>query len=496
MMSAGSEAAGPREDEHGPESLSGGHAGPSTPWSSCVRSIHTGEKQTIHERREVAKVDSSAHLARSSVRHLKDRDDRDLGAGAGTEPRLNPDLPAGYTYVGQFIDHDITFDPASSLQQQNDPDALHDFRTPRFDLDSLYAKGPSQDPFLYDQDPSDARLKGAAFLLGKNVGNGRDLPRNSQGRALIGDPRNDENLIVSQLHCAFLRFHNKLAAHIADRTQLRGQELFLETQRRVRWHYQWMVIHDFLKRVAGSHLVDQLVPPGATAGQVRSNLQFFQWQRSPFMPVEFSVAAYRFGHSMVRFDYTINVEVSEIPVFSDSTDPFTNLNGFRPLPKRWGFQWKFFFEMAANHQPQLAHRIDTKLSKPLGDLPKVIAAHPRSLAQRNLLRGRAFGLPSGQEVAQAMSIAPLTDAELGIASVSPQFAGNAPLWFYILKEAHLQHDGRRLGSVGGRIVAEVFAGLLAGDPHSYLRHPGFTPGVALAPDGEFGMPELIRFAFS
>jgi hypothetical protein len=421
--------------------------------------------------------------------------DKDPGEGGGVDPRHNPDIPSGYTYLGQFVDHDITFDPASSLQQQNDPDALHDFRTPRFDLDSLYGGGPSQDPFMYDQEPTDDHLKGVAFLLGKDVGNGRDLPRNGQGRALIGDPRNDENLIVSQLHCAFLRFHNRVAERVADQTTLQGPELFAAVQRRVRFHYQWMLVHDFLPRIVGGNVVDQLMPAGATASQVISNLQFFEWKKSPFMPVEFSVAAYRFGHSMIRFDYTINEGVRDVIVFSDSTDPLSNLNGFRRLPESWGFQWKFFFELSPN-DPQLSHRIDTKLAKPLGDLPKVIAAHPRSLAQRNLLRGLFFGLPSGQEVANAMSVTPLSDADLGITSVSMDFTGNAPLWFYILKEAELQHDGRRLGAVGGRIVAEVLLGLLAGDQHSYLsEQPGFTPAHFLAPNGVFSMPELLRFAF-
>jgi hypothetical protein len=421
--------------------------------------------------------------------------DKDPGEGGGVDPRHNPDIPAGYTYLGQFVDHDITFDPASSLQQQNDPDALHDFRTPRFDLDSLYGGGPSQDPFLYDQEPSDDRLKGVVFLLGKDVGNGRDLPRNTQGRALIGDPRNDENLIVSQLQCAFLRFHNRVAERVADQTTLQGPDLFAETQRRVRFHYQWMLVHDFLPRIVGSNVVDQIMPTGATASQVISNLQSFHWKKAPFMPVEFSVAAYRFGHSMIRFDYSINEGVQDVIVFSDSTDPLSNLNGFRRLPESWGFQWKFFFEVSS-HDPQLSHRIDTKLAKPLEDLPKVIAMHPRSLAERNLLRGRAFGLPSGQEVATAMGVTPLSDTDLGITSVSTEFTGNAPLWFYILKEAELQHDGQRLGSVGGRIVAEVLLGLLAGDPHSYLSEkPNFTPAQFLAPNGVFGMPELLRFAF-
>src|SRR5207249_2415770 len=123
----------------------------------------------------------------------------------------NQGISAGHTYLGQFIDHDLTFDPASSLQKADDPDALVDFRTPRFDLDCVYGRGPSDQPYLYEDN-------GVRMLLGRKLtGNAddpkaRDVPRNSPEagpkRALIGDPRNDENVIVSQLHAAFLRFHN------------------------------------------------------------------------------------------------------------------------------------------------------------------------------------------------------------------------------------------------------------------------------------------------
>src|SRR6266480_4829112 len=115
-------------------------------------------------------------------------------------------IPALYTYLGQFIDHDITFDPASSLQKQNDPDALTDFRTPAFDLDNVYGRGPDDQPYMYNSQ---------AFLLGDPLNGGdpnaTDLPRNNANprRALIGDPRNDENTIVSQLQGLLLRFHNR-----------------------------------------------------------------------------------------------------------------------------------------------------------------------------------------------------------------------------------------------------------------------------------------------
>jgi hypothetical protein len=407
----------------------------------------------------------------------------------------NPRIPAGYTYLGQFIDHDITFDSASSLQRQNDPDGLVNFRTPRFDLDCLYGRGPADDPFMYNQRPQNEDLLGAVFLIGRNVGNGRDLPRNTQDRAIIGDSRNDENLIVSQLHCTLLRFHNRMARHLAETRNLRGTRLFRAAQRLTRWHYQWVVVNDFLRRVAGGALIDELIPEGTTGNDIRSRLQFFNWTEHPFIPVEFSVAAYRFGHSMIRFDYTINDVVPTVPIFSASTDPLANLNGFRRLPDQWGFQWEFFFETRANHSPQLSRPIDAKLARALRSLPGVPA--PRSLAERNLLRGRTFGLPSGQSVAAHMGVEPLSDDDLGAVDASSEFAGSAPLWFYVLRESAVIRSGRRLGPVGARIVAEVLAGLLAGDPLSYVNvRPTWRPQEPFARDGGFTMPDLLKAALS
>jgi len=171
----------------------------------------------------------------------------------------NPEIPAGYTYLGQFIDHDITFDPASSLQQQNDPDALEDFRTPRFDLDCLYGRGPGDQPYLY------AKPGRATFLLGPNRGingmNRPDLHRSADGTALIGDKRNDENKIVAQIQALFLKFHNKVYASIADRFgPERQDERFLDAQRIVRWCYQRIVLNDFLPRVCDEGVVKSIMP--------------------------------------------------------------------------------------------------------------------------------------------------------------------------------------------------------------------------------------------
>ena len=436
----------------------------------------------------------------------------------------NPEIPAGYTYLGQFIDHDITFDPVSSLQRQNDPNGLEDFRTPRLDLDSIYGRGPADQPYLYE--PGDK----AKLALGRAVDGGSgqgafDLIRFGE-TALIGDPRNDENLIVSQLQSVFLRFHNAVVDRVRQDAGLDvSADVLKEAQRLVRWHYQWIVVHAFLRaRVVGPEIVDDILRPrtykvsGLPSGSqdpntdpigpldasvLRDRLLFYKFKNEPFMPVEFSVAAYRFGHSMVRPSYFFNdfvrsqTEPNRTPIFSDDPDPLANLNGFRTLPDRWGFDWKYFFETGAEpNLPQPSYKIDDELVSPLGILPGDPPAPGfRSLARRNLRRGVALGLPSGQTVSRAMGIEPLTDAELDLEGRgAPSFVGNAPLWYYVLRESNLRCGGRRLGPVGGRIVAEVLLGLLAGDPLSYLRvEPNWQPTLGQSP-GQFAMPDLLRLA--
>jgi hypothetical protein len=476
-------------------------------------------------------ADNLAALAQTMIAPARASDIEPVPTPAPVDEQENPLIPAGYTYLGQFIDHDITFDPVSSLQRQNDPDALHDFRTPRYDLDSLYGRGPADQPYLYRSGAQPLLhpslgfdQRGVMFLQGEQRGDpsdpaaapftGPDLPRNSEGRALIGDPRNDENLIVSQLHATFLKFHNRMVELVFDECGMTGNDLFKEAQRRVRWHYQWIVVHDFLPRIIDGWTGDESVPgrgvvedilrpdkyvvSGGTGNLLRPRLHFYHWREQPFLPVEFSVAAYRFGHSMVRPSYFINDFVREqnrnarIPIFSASDHPLANLTGFRPLPDGWGLQWKYFFELEPTFQPQPGYKIDTRLSTPLGALPG--QSDMANLAQRNLVRALRLGLPSGQNVARAMGIRPLSDADLDLgARGAPDFNGDAPLWFYVLRESELLAGGHHLGPVGGRIVAEVLIGLLMGDPLSWLNiEPDWEP--PLAQNGRFGMPELIRFA--
>ncbi|WP_217915501.1 peroxidase family protein [Miltoncostaea marina] len=410
------------------------------------------------------------------------------------DPSLdNGEIPAGYTYLGQFIDHDLTFDTASSLERQNDPDALTNFRSPRFDLDSVYGRGPVDDPFLYDKGSG-----GAALLIGSN-GREDDLPRNAQDTALIGDPRNDENIFVSQLQLTMLKFHNAVLAMVrGDASVKRGSETDFEAaQRIVRWHYQWIVVHDFLRRTVGQAMLDDVLDRSGPVPTVRR--RFYDWRNGPFMPVEFSVAAYRFGHSQIRGRYQLNTLVGPLPTFKAGpvgVDPLGHFGGFRRLPAFWTIEWPRFFDVPfegpepPEFDVQRTRLIDTRLAGPLRTLPDEIGGNVPSLALRNLTRGARLLLPSGQDVAYRMGVRPVSESDLGLPAGGP-----APLWYYILREAEVQAGGRHLGEVGGRIVAEVFLGLLEADPSSYLRNqPDWTPFLRSETPGDFAMPDLLRFA--
>ncbi|MCP3138019.1 peroxidase family protein [Pyxidicoccus xibeiensis] len=408
-----------------------------------------------------------------------------------TDPSKNPENPAklsaGFTYLGQFIDHDMTFDPTSSLERQNDPEAVANFRTPMLELDNVYGSGPIASSHLYDASKPGKLLIDAAAP--------RDVPRNSQLRALIGDPRNDENVIVSQLHVAFLKFHNAVVDHVISKGGVPRGEVFAEAQRIVRWHYQWMVVNEFLPHIVGESLVKDLMKDDC-------HNRCYRWRHEPFIPVEFAVAAYRFGHSQVKGGYQANTTFAA-PVFDITLDPSlpdpNDLRGGRRAERRF-VEWKFFFRMGtdpAPNLPQIGQRIDTKLSTVLFELPfgppGLPGASPASLAQRNLLRSLAFGMPSGQDMARALRIKPLQADDL--ADVKHlNLDRSTPPWFYILREADRCEEGKRLGPVGGRIVAEVFLGMLEGDRLSYLRaDPDWKPFLGRKP-GDFSMGELLRFA--
>jgi hypothetical protein len=406
----------------------------------------------------------------------------------------SPRLFAGFTFIGQFIDHDITLDTTPLDLQLADPDATVNFRTPRYDLDSVYGLGPVSSPQLYD--PAD-RDK---LLLATNVNGVLDVPRDGNGRAIIGDPRNDENLIIVQFHKAVVQFHNRIVDY-ARAQGIRSEWVFETARRLTRWHYQWAVTHDFLPRFVGDELVGS---NGAVYKEVAGkppaiNLVYYKptnREGRPFMPVEFSVAAYRFGHSLIRPFYVLN-DTGVVDIFGAAGG--RNLNGGRPIPADLVIQWKNILPVDPNFPARKPRKIDTKLSIPLANLPGSAVPPPDPtvhLAVRNTLRGKHVGLPSGQQVAKAMRVPVLSNATLGLGN-DPGWAGEAPLWFYILKEAELPpYNGERLGPVGGRIMAEVLVGLLQRDPNSYLYlDPAWKPAPPLAPaTGQFTFADLLRYA--
>ncbi len=416
-----------------------------------------------------------------------------------TEPELspnnrdNPTHTAGVTFVGQFLDHDITNDAGSQLGRPTSLRRSTNLRTARFDLDSVYGGGPEESPELYSEsDPFMFRIESGGLF--------EDLPRGDDGVAIIGDPRNDENMIISGIHVSFLKFHNA----VLERERaggLSGNQAFAAAQRVVRWHYQWLIVHEILPQFVGQTMVDDVL----------SNGPRFYTDNQARIPVEFQTSAYRFGHSMIRPSYRANLAGDNgdpffalvfDPTQSGSQDP-EDLAGGRRAPRRF-IGWQTFFDFD-DGEVKPNKRIDTSLSSPLFQLPMGTISTvrgeeigPTSLATRNLLRHITWGIPSGQQVAQTMGVDRLSAADLSdVGTVAPPLQAATPLWLYILREADVMNDGLHLGPVGGRIVAEVFLGILRLDPASYLNAggDGWSPTLPSRGDsGEFGMVDLLTIA--
>lgn len=444
----------------------------------------------------------------------------------------NDCIPAGYTYFSQYITHDITFDPTSSLMRFNDPDKIRNFRTPRLDLDSLYGGGPLVSPFLYDRNKEFGKL-----LIGMNLNvsvkarNGvrikkrfdqlnnnqlidtllteeNDLPRNSQGSALIGDPRNDENVILKQLHLAFIKFHNKVLDDVLIRG-VKGIQAFHEAQRLVRWHYQWIILDDLLPRLVSQEVLDEIwnlrkdqntilpdeVGRQSDKAETRNSsecrnipkLCFYQWRQQPFIPVEFAMAAFRFGHSMIRNNYKLNSQLER--------QSLTRLIHAGYLRENWTVQWDKFLNIKNSpEKPQASRKLNKNLSSSLG---AISSSSNRdgidNVVMRDLLRGYRLDLPSGQAVAHA----------LGIPQKKILKGPELPLWYYILSEAGKfgiaencegKGGGYKLGPVGSRIVAEVIVGLVFGDSHSFLNvNPNWTPPYDSLGD-KFELQDILNYA--
>ena len=463
-----------------------------------------------------------------------------LGAAmTDDDPADNGPVPAVYTYFGQFVDHDITLEiqkgglGSGSMAVLLDPGmqplpldqirtVLRNQRTATLDLDSLYGLPAPRD------EQNDSKLKvgkvagtgnpNPPFARPRNKGDDNDLPREPRSAdfehdraALIGDPRNDENTIISQLHVAFLKAHNALI----------DQGLpFREARRVLRQHYQHIVIHDFLKRVAEPEIVDDVI--------VNGNRWFNPYAEPFFMPLEFAVAAYRFGHSMVRGLYNFNSNFRVGGPANASLDllfTFTALSGqlgedlgagpFDSLPENWIIEWENI--AGSGDTVQKARRIDTSLASfgintPNGGSlfglrdPKGVRETPPDasrLAVRNLLRGYRLRLPTGQAIADLLGLEALSKDQIRSAAGNDaqraaldesEFLTRTPLWYYVLAEAKALHNGDRLGPVGSTIVAEVLVGLVRRSEDSILKSPGWMPILPSARPGWFELADLLRLA--
>jgi len=404
--------------------------------------------------------------------------------------RDNPTHTAGTTFFGQFLDHDLTFDTTSPLGVPTEPSRTRNARTPVLDLDSLYGGGPLASPQLYQsQDRAKLRVESGGLF--------EDVPRSSSGQAIIADPRNDENLIISGLQAAFIRFHNAVVDRLRRSFNPLWPIVFAEARRQVTRHYQWIVVKEFLPQIVGQAMVDDIL---------RRGRRFYR-PSSAFMPVEFQGAAYRFGHSMVRPSYRANLAGDNgQPFFGFIFDPAgqgqadpVDLRGGARAPRRF-IGWQTFFDFG-DGQVRPNKRIDTHLSTPLFNLPLGAIASgtpPTSLPQRNLLRHVTWSQPSGQAIARAMGVTPLAAGDLAeLAGYGIGLDASTPLWYYILKEAQVRTDGLTLGPVGGRIVAEVFLGVLQLDDESYLNQSRWRPSLPARNGqvtGDFRMVDLLTFA--
>jgi hypothetical protein len=438
------------------------------------------------------------------------------------------DIPAAYTYFGQFVDHDVTLETSSATATQLvDPELvplsldeirerIRNLRTATLDLDSVYGLPAPRDGEKMQVGPVTS-LNGTAKpeLRPAGKGDDNDVPREGRSgdiehdrAALIGDPRNDENTVIAQLQVAFLHAHNALIDKGCT---------FEQARTHLRQHYQHIVIADFLPRICDPAIVGEIVQNG--------NRVYDAMAEPFFLPLEYAVAAYRFGHTMIRKDYDFNLnfntsgEPQNFPATLGLLFTFTALSGgfggppgggTDTLPDNWIIEWERFVDVGVPFNR--ARRFDPKLVEPLFELPDMAgvpeAGDKARLAVRNLLRGYLLRLPTGQAVAGAIQAAGwpipvLTPEQILEGAASDEqgavlsdsgFLERTPLWYYILAEAAVLGGGQHLGPVGSILVAEILVGLVRRSEDSILRTKGWSPSLPSAQPGKFELSDLLRLS--
>jgi hypothetical protein len=464
-----------------------------------------------------------SRMGPSGINHQLGEAIRETLAGVMTSGGGGPsDIPAGFTYLGQFVDHDLTFDKTAVMLGQNvTPGELIQARSPSLDLDSLYGAGPD-DPAsekFYEADGIHLRM-GKTEDDGFGVKDGFDLPRGAgstnkaKRKAIIPDPRNDENLAVAQTHLAFIRFHNRVVDTLPASVPVAKR--FQKARGIVTRHYQWMLRTDYLPRICAASVVNGVFNNGRKAFEVGVTPT-----EVPTMPIEFSVAAFRLGHSMIRRAYNWN------KVFDNGTGTLEylfifsagsgNLGGGLRLATSWVADFRRLFDFSEAGRADLtvpeskfnaAMRIDTKLSDPLRDLPAAGVQDEPNLASRNLARAHMVRLATGQQMATFLKSKGVTLTKLTADQIRQGNGGatledltqaqrsalvkDTPLWFYILREAELNQG--KLNGVGARIVAETFHRAMEGSKTSIVRDPSWRP--SLGPNTTtFRFVDLLLFAF-
>lgn len=441
------------------------------------------------------------------------------------------EVPAGYTYLGQFIDHDISKDSLGATDPRMIPTKelgeLIQQRTPSLDLDCLYGSGETE--LIVAWDCNDL----AKFRIGKTIADNQvnisflnDLPRkldgNNPAKALIGDPRNDENLVVAQIHLAFLKFHNAVVDVVRKRnlnSELDAITVRNQAKEIVVLHYQSIVLHDFLKRFVDGNIYNSVI--------TNNNPKFFKViaAEMPFMPIEFSGAAYRW-HTLIRDSYNWNkvfhnVSGSSNTPITDGTlqllfqfsglqnnDEFVGFRntGNNSLTSNWIVDWTRLFDFAHRGVAKgegfnFTEPIDTHLVQTLHNFGSPNA--PMNLAVKNLVRGSRIGLPSAQDVASALGINPLTPQELLQNSKQEkvlkkwEFQIKTPLWYYINREAEVLGNSLRFGPLASTIICETFHGLAKGSRQSILdpENEGWKPDADLLPSDKnfYSFTDLLWF---